>query len=348
VRRAVLVTGVAVVAVGAAVAAAVGFGGGDGGTARAGDLPPKTAPVTRQTLVDREEVDGTLGYGEPVPLRGAGGMVTWLPAEGATVSRGKPVFRVDGAPVVLLYGPLPLYRPLAPGVEGPDVEQFERNLAALGYRGFTVDDDYTGATADAVRDWQDDLGVAETGTVTAGLVAYAPGPVRIAAHGAAVGAPAGGEVVSYTGTTRLVTIELPVSDRRLAVAGAPATIELPDGKTAPGKVATVGAVATEPAQQGNADTEPTVEVTVTVADQRALGDLQEGPVDVALTADTRENVLTVPVAALVALAEGGYGVQVVEGGGSRYLAVDTGLFADGRVEVSGPGLAEGMTVGMPS
>ena len=60
------------------------------------------------------------------------------------------------------------------------------------------------------------------------------------------------------------------------------------------------------------------------------------------------DVLTVPVAALVALAEGGYGLQVVDGATSRFVAVETGLFASGRVEVSGAGVAEGATVGMPS
>ncbi|GAA1849815.1 peptidoglycan-binding protein [Asanoa iriomotensis] len=343
-RRVVLAAGIAVVAAGAAATAAVGFGGGDGGTAHAGDLPPKSTPVTRQTLVATDTVDGRLGYGAPVALRGAGGMVTWLAAEGATVTRGKPVYRADGDPVVLLYGPLPVYRPLAPGVGGADVRQFEQNLAALGYDGFTVDDDYTDATAAAVRHWQDDLGVAATGTVTAALVAYAPGPIRIAGHSAVVGAPAGGPVLDYTGTRRLVTIDLPVPDRDLAVVGAAATIELPDGNTAQGKVATVGAVATA----AQPDAEPTVEVTVTVADVKALGDLREAPVDVSLTAESREGVLTVPVAALVALAEGGYGLQVIDGASSHFVAVETGLFADGRVEVSGAGVAEGMTVGMPS
>ncbi|MEV0713390.1 peptidoglycan-binding domain-containing protein, partial [Asanoa sp. NPDC050611] len=295
-------------------------------------------------LVATDEVDGRLGYGDPVALRGAGGMVTWLAAEGATVTRGKPIYRVDGDPVVLLYGPLPVYRPLASGVEGADVRQFEQNLAALGYDGFTVDDDYTSATASAVRSWQEDLGAPVTGTVTATLVAYAPGPIRVAAHNAEVGAPAGGAVLSYTGTRRLVTIDLPVADRDLAVAGAAATIQLPDGKTARGKVATVGAVATA----AQPDAEPTVEVTVTVADEKALGDLREAPVDVELTAESRADVLTVPVAALVALAEGGYGLQVLDGATSHFVAVETGLFASGRVEVSGAGVAEGMAVGMPS
>ena len=59
-------------------------------------------------------------------------------------------------------------------------------------------------------------------------------------------------------------------------------------------------------------------------------------------------MLTVPVAALVALREGGYGVEVVEGDQPRIVAVKTGLFANGRVEVTGDGLAEGMKVGMPA
>jgi hypothetical protein len=65
------------------------------------------------------------------------------------------------------------------------------------------------------------------------------------------------------------------------------------------------------------------------------------------TARERKGVLVVPVGALVALAEGGFGLQVIEAGGAnRYLAVTTGLFANGKVEVEGAGLAEGMAVGM--
>jgi multidrug efflux pump subunit AcrA (membrane-fusion protein) len=69
-------------------------------------------------------------------------------------------------------------------------------------------------------------------------------------------------------------------------------------------------------------------------------------VDVTFTAEERADVLAVPVAALVALREGGYGVEVVEGNRSRYVPVETGLFADGLVEISGAGIEEGMTVGM--
>jgi len=85
-----------------------------------------------------------------------------------------------------------------------------------------------------------------------------------------------------------------------------------------------------------------------VTDQTKLGSLDSAPVSVTLVSDTRENVLTVPVAALVALAEGGYGVQVIEGSTTRYVAVKTGMFAGGRVEISGDGIAEGTVVGLPT
>jgi multidrug efflux pump subunit AcrA (membrane-fusion protein) len=57
-----------------------------------------------------------------------------------------------------------------------------------------------------------------------------------------------------------------------------------------------------------------------------------------------ENVLSVPVEALLALPSG-YGVEVVGQGGSlTRVPVTTGVFGDGRVEVRGAGLAAGMKV----
>lgn len=61
--------------------------------------------------------------------------------------------------------------------------------------------------------------------------------------------------------------------------------------------------------------------------------------------ESRKDVLTVAVEAIVALREGGYGLELVQGSKTRMVAVETGLTADGRIEVSGTGLAEGMKVG---
>jgi multidrug efflux pump subunit AcrA (membrane-fusion protein) len=122
-----------------------------------------------------------------------------------------------------------------------------------------------------------------------------------------------------------------------------------------GKVTAVSAPASastvEDGHQSNPDSPGTgaaaVEVTVEVADQKALGSLATAPVDVRYVAQERKAVLTVPVDALLALAEGGYGVEVTEPAGTRIVPVQVGLFAGGRVEVTGGGLAEGARVGVP-
>jgi len=123
----VAVTVAVVAAVGAAVAAGLGLPdrGSEAGTGSSA-APPKTTKVTRQTLVDTKTEDGKLGHGTTSTVSGRlGGTLTELPAVGATVQRGQSLYRVDNTPVVLLYGGLPAYRNLAPGVEGADVRQFE-------------------------------------------------------------------------------------------------------------------------------------------------------------------------------------------------------------------------------
>lgn len=437
----------AVAAVGiTGVAAAVGIGGGGGELPRRENGPPETAEVVRETLVDFEDVDGEVGYGEAVPLRylppvdpaapcagrpagapaasspavtavkaeptaspppagtspppaappptgapptgstpstpppappppaatspppaaspppgGEGscpppeeglGLVTWLPAERATVRRGEPLLRVDNRPVVLLYGRLPHYRTLRTGSTGPDVAQLEKNLSALGYTGVVADERYTPATAALVRRWQRDLGLVETGTVAPGQVVYERGAVRVATRTLRVGDPASGEVLRYTGTARAVTATLSGGDRRFAEPEAEVSVLLPGGGEAAGTVAAVEAVppVEDPAGRPAGAAEESVLVAVELADRAALAELPEGPVTVRFVADRREDVLTVPVTALVALAGtgeagGGYGVEVVAAGGStHYVAVDTGLFARGRVEITAGDLAEGTTV----
>nr|WP_281262207.1 peptidoglycan-binding protein [Umezawaea tangerina] len=237
---------------------------------------------------------------------------------------------------------------MAPGTTGADVAQFEQNLSALGYTGFTADDTYTEATAAAVRGWQGDLGVAKTGTVDQGRIAHAAGPVRVDGLKAAVGDRARPDtaVLTRTGTVRLVTAELDVSDERLVVRDAPVTLTLPDGKPTTGRI-TDSRTVVDPGD-GKADPVTKIAVTVTPDDAAVLAGLDRASVRVGFTAAEREDVLTVPVAALLALAEGGYGVQVVEDGATRIVPVRTGMFAAGRVEVTGDGLAEGTTVGMPA
>ncbi|MCF6470360.1 HlyD family efflux transporter periplasmic adaptor subunit [Nonomuraea sp. MG754425] len=323
--------------------------GGAGPTRSAAVLPPATTTVTRQTLNDTRDADGELGYG-PVTsaLTRRPGTITWLPAGGATITRGRSLYRLDNEPVVLMYGDTPAYRDLKIGVAGKDVKNLERNLRALGYDGFTVDEEFTYDTYRAVLEWQEDRGLDETGVVELGRVVFAPGKVRVESLEAEKGQPAqpGQKVLTHTGTAKVITVQLAAEDQRMARKGAKVEVTLPAGKSVKGEVTEVATVIV-PGEGQNADPETRVEALVSIGSAKAAKGLDKASVDVTFTASQRKNVLTVPVAALVALQEGGFGLEVIEGGASRYVAVETGMFAGGRVEVSGDGLTEGMTVGMP-
>ncbi|MEV4251853.1 peptidoglycan-binding domain-containing protein [Spirillospora sp. NPDC049652] len=360
--RAVVLGVLALAAVGGAGLATAGLGGGSGSGTSTGPHVAATAAVERTTLTETQKVDGSLGYGDTTTLSAAangspggssrggggssGGTITWLPSLGKKIGRGEPAYRVDNRPVPLLYGKIPLYRTLKPGLSGTDVLQLERNLAALGYDGFEVDKEYTSATADAVKRWQDDMGMDETGEVAPGTAVVARDEIRVADRRAQVGDRASGPVLTYTGTTRVVTVALDVKYQKLAKTGASVSIDLPDGGSTKGTISEVGKVAT----QGRSDQPTTVKVTVEVGRQRALGSYDKAPVDVYLTASKHASVLAVPVGALVALPGGGYGVQVVSGTSTavRTVKVDTGVFAQGQVEITGSGVAEGTKVVVPT
>ncbi|MFE0426174.1 efflux RND transporter periplasmic adaptor subunit [Streptomyces sp. NPDC058953] len=342
-----------VLAAGGAVAVAgLGLGGdADAGGGESDGLPPNTAKVTRQTLRDIQTADGALGHGTTSEVTSrVSGTFTAVPESGQRITRGQELYAVDDKPVTLLYGSLPAYRALKEGVEGPDVRQLERNLRALGHTGFTVDDEFTDATAEAVKAWQEDLGLEETGVVDLGRVVFTPAAIRVdgleAAKGGAV--QMGGKVLSYTGIAKAVTVELESSDLRLVKKGETVTVVLPDGTRVPGRVESVSTVIQPAGGQEEASTKVVVVVALSGAKaQQAAGRLGSASVDVEFVSGTRKDVLTVPVAALLAFSGGGFGVEVVSGTTSTYLPVTTGLFAEGRVEISGQGVTAGAIVGMP-
>jgi len=337
----VAVPAVLVAGIGAGVAAS---GGGEGAAPAA---PAATAGVERRDLVERESVDGSLGYADARPLRsGTAGTVTWLPSEGAVIRRGGVLMRVDTAPTVLMYGTTPVWRDMRRGDRGADVRQLQRNLAALGHDpdgDMAADGEFGWATAAAVRRWQEAMGLARTGTVTRGQVVFLPSARRVGALRLEVGDTAGPgqEAMTTTATTRTVTFQLDARCRDLVRPGARERVELPDGTTVAATVSGIGTVA-RTREEG---AEPTVEVTLALSGRRGIGGLDQAPVEVELAGETRRDVLAVPVTALLALAGGGHGLEVVgDDGRTSLVPVRTGASADGWVEVRGPGLRAGMRV----
>jgi hypothetical protein len=199
-------------------------------------------------------------------------------------------------------------------------------------------------------------------------VVFEPGPIRVTSVAASVGAVegGGGPVLTATSTTPVVTADLDVSQQYLVKPGDAVTVVLPNGSTtAPGHVEKVGTVATcpggssigtgtggsstsqSPCSSGGTNNPPTVPVTITLdhTPPGSVGDL--APVNVNFTTQQAENVLAVPVNALLALAGGGYGVQVVTGTTSHLVGVTTGLYSNTLVQVSGSGITVGTRVEVP-
>jgi hypothetical protein len=239
---------------------------------------------------------------------------TMLPAVGQTIVRGQTLFQISGRPVVLQYSSSHV-----------------------------------------------------TGELTLGSVVFEPGPVRVTSVTPAVGASvAPGPVLGITSTTPQVTIALAASEQSSVKAGDPVTITLPSNETTPGVVSSVGSVAKSPSgkggeggsgggggggggPEGGEEGGPTIEVDVALRDPGASGHLDEAPVSVSITTSSVANALVVPVDALLALAGGGYALEVVEGRVRRLEAITLGLFddAEGLVQVGGPGVAAGQRVVVP-
>ena len=280
------------------------------------------------------------------------GTLTSMARAGSVVQRGGVLYRLDGDPIVLMYGSTPAYRALKAGVaDGADVRELEQNLAALGFDPGTVDETFTSTTAAAVSDWQDSVGLDQTGAVELGRVVFMPGARRIGEHNASVGTvlSSGGEVLDTSSTKRVVSVPLDATKQSLAHEGAKVTVTLPDGGIVRGRISSIGRVAREDSSGSsdpNAEKQLVIDVTVELRSNRGIGRLDEAPVGVGLAEQSRRHVLSVPVNALLARRGGGYGVELADS--HRIVAVEAGLFAGGYVEVSGSGIREGTRVVVPS
>lgn len=354
-HRRVVVTVVAVAAVAAvasgAAAVTAGRSAAPGGTVAAPTLP--TAPIERRDLVVTETFTGELAYaGLRTLTTGRAGTVTTVASVGTVVPVGSALYSIDLEPAVLLVGSIPAFRALdVDASDGPDVRQLEQALADLGYgTDLTVDDHFSSVTAAAVTRWETDLGRAEPdGVVELGDVVFSTGDVRVSEVLAAVGSRVqqGGGVIAATSTGTLVTLDLDVNRADDVETGTVVDLTLPGGAASTGTITSIG---TQPETAPNDPTATaTVPVEITLDDPAATAEFDSGSVDIALERSREDRVLAVPVTALLALAEGGYALEVSDGAGATHLiGVRIGTIADGYVAVTGDGVAAGVSVVVPS
>jgi len=338
-RRTALVGALAVclaLAAGASGAALI-LGPADDAAPAEPKAKPATAIVEKGELVQTARLDGAVGFGAAAPVTTkADGIITWLPGAGVQLDRGSLALRANERAVPVLIGDIPLYRAIdGSGLKGADVSMVASNLMDLGHLRRSDPATFTTGRqfSEAVRDWQESLGLERVGTLGPADVIVLSAPSRVAAVSARLGDGASGQPFTVTPTTRVVDASVPAQDAGIIGAGAKAKIELPDGRVMDGSI-----VAVSTTGEG---AEATVRAIVSIDDQAAVSGVDAAAVTVRVVTRSVQDVLIAPVAALIALAEGGYALQDDSG---ALHGVEIGLIADDRVEVSGKGIEAGMTV----
>jgi len=308
--------------------------------------------------------------------QGQTGAFTWLPTDGQVVREGQQLYAVQNSPVVLLYGSVPVYRSLSQGMTGPDVQQLNTDLVALGYAAKSdldpSSDNFGSATATALEKLQSDHGLTESGTLPVGQAVFEPAAVRVGNVTATLGAPVhpGSPVLIGTSDTRQAVAQVDPANLHDVNVGAHVSITLPDDQTTTGVVTSIGTTAsgsssgsgsgssgsTGSSSSGGGSSSgssgapaATVAVDIRLDHPAVAGNLDQTPIAVNITTSTVHDVLTVPVAALVS-EPSGYGVEVAGPRGTRHIVpVTLGLFDDtaGLVQVTGNGLAAGQQVVVP-
>ncbi len=335
-----------------------------------------TALVTRGSLTEQSQENGTLGDAGSYTVVATGpsgsatssssgsgsgaGTFTWLPSAGQTIRQGEPIYQVNGSPVVLLYGRMPAYRALSEGMTGTDVRQLNADLVALGYATAAALgprsgwDYFSGETGYAVGLLQAHLGLTQTETLPLGQAVFLPGPIKVTGlgTGAMLGGAAatGSTVLTASSLTPVVRVGLDASLQAEVPVGSKVSITLPDGSVTPGVISSVGtpsSSSTSASGNGNGSGTATITVVASLRDPRVARNLNQAPVVVTITTGSVSDVLIVPVDALLA-RPGGYAVEVTGPGGRHLVAVTPGMFDDaaGTVQVTG-NLAVGQRVVVP-
>ena len=172
----------------------------------------------------------------------------------------------------------------------------------------------------------------------------------ITSEGSAVAANSQMYNISSTGVE--VVFQIDASDQDIVSVGDSVEVELPSEDRIKATVSYVDPVVTQ-GQNGDF-----IEVKLDISSTEDVKVYDQAPVDVFVTSEVSQDVLYVPVNALIALAEGGYALEIyngesevgvfegVSGVDTTYVGIEIGVFTDGFVEVSG-NISEGMIVVVP-
>ncbi|MBB4959410.1 efflux RND transporter periplasmic adaptor subunit [Micromonospora polyrhachis] len=265
--------------------------------AAAGRQPPAasliTVPVEQRALTATVVAQATVTYGTPQPITLTGTvaagdgaelgaqLVTKTASGGRTLEEGDVLLEINGRPVFVLAGPVPMYRSLVRGSTGDDVQQLRAALRRLlPGRGVASYGPLDNRTLDALATWYDKKGYQAAGptaaqraelrqlqqaaegsaatadakaalaefratygtTVPSGEVLFLPKlPVRLTTVTAKAGAAVSGPVGTVSDPTLVIDGTVATEDAELLKPGLTATVEAPSGETYPAKLSAMGA-----------------------------------------------------------------------------------------------------------
>jgi hypothetical protein len=211
--------------------------------------------------------------------------------------------------------------------QGPDVALLAGDMTSLGYyRGVT--DSWNVVLQDAVGRWQDHIGATPSGDIDPDDVLVVRGAARVTGVRGGLGDAPSAVTISLSSPSRLATFRL----RNGVPAGLARGrhVELSaGGHTTTGRITRVDT------------SHQSAVVGVAFPQSSRVARTGSTIVTMSITTADRRNVLTVPTQALLALASGGYALQLPD---ARLLAVRTGIVQGGDIEVSGRGVHAGLHV----
>jgi peptidoglycan hydrolase-like protein with peptidoglycan-binding domain len=281
-------------------------------------------------LQDRVEAAATVAFPQDatadlrVPV---GGTVTAVGMrEGDQPTPLAVLIEVNESPLVALASPLPLYRNLEDGLEGPDVQALEQALLAVGFNPGPDDAVFDAQTVSAVSAWEAAIGLEETGSLPLSRVLWLPPGGQITAVAVRLGDPVspGTVVANVARPDGLVSYAaLDQADVAQVAVGDPVDVEL-DALDTP-LSGTVEAVALTPDDDG------TYRATVRLSeppDVMRAG--MEGTARVLV--DVREDAVVVPSGAVSGSA-GQSTVRVLIDGEPEVREVELGLVTTDGAEI---------------
>jgi len=274
------------------------------------------------------EFTGLVSWGSSVSIAtDATGVITASVSAGATVRAGDVVVAVNARPLFVGDGPVPMYRELAltsPPMSGPDVEQLQEFLTDQGFgnaAGFKVDAKFGALTRTALKDWQRDVGLEATGRIDSSQLVFFDGPVRVVSE-LVVGARF--ETLEVVGSTATLVVTDSATKLNALTPGATVQVNYRDNYIVDAVVAEVQQSVTETgAVQGHATIAlPTNPPGHLVA------------LNMSVDTVTQNQVLAVPAAAIFALADGRFAVEILNANNeTQAVEVRLGIQVDDQVVI---------------